>query len=219
MRLRLSGDTSACAPGRFVHLQVPGFYLRRPISLCDWDQDSYTLVYKVVGAGTQAMAQWPEGFETDAMVGLGNGYHLDEMGRRPLLVGGGSGVPPLYALAKALVERGARPVAALGFACPEEVFLREEFSRLCQTRVAVGGYVTDQFSGLDCDSVAACGPEPMLRAVYDALDLPGQFSFEARMACGVGACMGCTCATNLGPKRVCVDGPVFRREEIAWTRG
>jgi hypothetical protein len=142
---------------------------------------------------------------------------LDAFGERPLLVGGGSGVPPLYALAKALRALGKRPVAALGFSAPEEVFMAEDFSRLCETRVAVGGYVTDALHGLDCDYVAACGPEPMLKAVYRALDLPGQFSFEARMACGVGACMGCTCVTKLGPKRVCADGPVFRREEILWT--
>lgn len=219
MRLVLSGNTASCAPGRFAHLQVPGFYLRRPISLCDWDEMSYTLVYKVVGEGTAAMAAWGPGFETDALVGLGHGYDLDAFGERPLLVGGGSGVPPLYALAKALRALGKRPVAALGFSAPEEVFMAEDFSRLCETRVAVGGYVTDALHGLDCDYVAACGPEPMLKAVYRALDLPGQFSFEARMACGVGACMGCTCVTKLGPKRVCADGPVFRREEILWTRG
>ena len=219
MRMRLTGDTSTCAPGRFAHLQVPGFYLRRPISLCDWDVISYTLVFKVVGEGTAAMASWRPGFELDAMVGLGRGYDLDAFGERPLLIGGGSGVPPLYALAKALTAMGKKPVAALGFNAPDEVFMKEDFSRICETRVAVGGYVTDVLAGLDCDSLAACGPEPMLRAVYRAVDLPGQFSFEARMACGVGACMGCTCLTNLGPKRICADGPVFRREEIQWTRG
>lgn len=219
MRLTLTGDTAACAPGRFAHLRVPGFYLRRPLSLCDWDGDTYTLVYKVVGEGTAAMAWWKPGFETDAMVGLGRGYDLGALGDRPLLVGGGSGVPPLYALAKALVARGKKPVAALGFSAPDEVFMRKDFEALCETRVAVGGYVTDALRGLDCDHVAACGPEPMLKAVFAAVDLPGQFSFEARMACGVGACMGCTCETKLGPKRICADGPVFRREEILWTRG
>ncbi len=219
MRMRLSGDTRRCAPGRFVHLQVPGFYLRRPISLCDWDEGGYALVYKVVGEGTAAMAAWKPGFETDAMVGLGNGYDLSALGARPVLVGGGSGVPPLYALAKALVALGRRPVAALGFAAPEEVFMRADFEALCETRVAVGGYVTEALGGLAFDSVAACGPEPMLRAVYRAADVPGQFSFEARMACGTGACMGCSCETNFGMKRVCADGPVFRREEILWTRG
>ena len=219
MRLALTGDTSACAPGRFAHIAVPGFYLRRPLSLCDWDGGSYTLVYKVVGEGTAAMAEWAPGFETDAMVGLGSGYDLSAFGERPLVVGGGSGVPPLYALVKALVARGKKPVAALGFNAPEEVFMRGDFEALCETRVAVGGYVTDALHDLDCDSLAACGPEPMLRAVYRAVDLPGQFSFEARMACGVGACMGCTCVTNFGPKRICADGPVFRREEILWTRG
>lgn len=219
MRMRLTGDTGLCAPGRFAHLAVPGFYLRRPISLCDWDECSYTLVYKVVGEGTAAMALWKPGFETDAMVGLGRGYDLEAFGERPLLVGGGSGVPPLYALAKALKALGKRPVAALGFNAPDEVFMKEDFERICETRLAVGGYVTDVLGGLDCDSVAACGPEPMLKAVYRAVDLPGQFSFEARMACGVGACMGCTCVTKLGPKRICADGPVFRREEILWTRG
>jgi dihydroorotate dehydrogenase electron transfer subunit len=219
MRLTLTGETTACAPGRFVHLQVPGFYLRRPLSLCDWDEGGYTLVYKVVGEGTAAMAEWEPGFETDAMVGLGNGYDLSAFGDRPVLVGGGSGVPPLYALAKALIALDKKPVAALGFNAPDEVFMKADFEALCETRLAVGGYVTDVLSGLDSDYVAACGPEPMLRAVYRAVDLPGQFSFEARMACGVGACMGCTCVTNFGPKRVCADGPVFRREEILWTRG
>ena len=219
MRLILSGDTAGCAPGRFVHLQVPGFYLRRPLSLCDWDDSSYTLIYKIVGDGTAAMAGWKPGLAVDAMVGLGNGYGLDALGEKPLLVGGGSGVPPLYALAKALLARGKKPVVALGFSAPEEVFLKNEFEALCETHVAVGGYVTDLFPGLTFDSVAACGPEPMLRAVYHAADVPGQFSFEARMACGVGACMGCTCVTKLGPKRICADGPVFKREEILWTRG
>ncbi len=219
MRLRLTGDTALCAPGRFAHLQVPGFYLRRPLSLCDWDDNSYTLVYKVVGEGTAAMAGWKPGFETDAMVGLGRGYDLGAFGERPLLIGGGSGVPPLYALAKALVRRGKKPVALLGFNAPDEVFMRANFEALCETRIVVGGYVTNASDGLDGDYVAACGPEPMLRAVYNAVDLPGQFSFEARMACGVGACMGCTCETKLGAKRICADGPVFRREEILWTRG
>lgn len=218
-RLTLTGDTGACAPGRFAHLQVPGFYLRRPLSLCDWDGEGYTLVYKVVGEGTAAMANWKPGFETDAMVGLGRGYDLDAFGDKPLLIGGGSGVPPLYALAKALIALGKKPVAALGFSAPDEVFMKEDFEKLCDTRLAVGGYVTDVLEGLSCDCVATCGPEPMLRAVYRAVDLPGQFSFEARMACGVGACMGCTCVTKLGPKRICADGPVFRREEILWTRG
>jgi dihydroorotate dehydrogenase electron transfer subunit len=219
MLLKLSGETSTCAPGRFVHLQVPSFYLRRPLSLCDWDSESYTLIYKVVGEGTAAIAAWQPGLEVDAMIGLGNGYDLDAFGARPLLVGGGSGVPPLYALTKALVSRGKTPVAALGFNAPDEVFLRQEFEALCETHIAVGGYVTDLFPGLTFDSVAACGPDPMLRAVYHAADVPGQFSFEARMACGVGACMGCTCVTNFGPKRICADGPVFKREEILWTRG
>lgn len=219
MRMRLTGDTADCAPGRFAHLQVPGFYLRRPLSLCDWDDHTYTLVYKVVGEGTRAMAGWKRGFETDAMVGLGRGYDLRAFGNRPLLIGGGSGVPPLYALAKALVRLGRKPVALLGFNAPDEVFMRADFEAVCETRVIVGGYVTDALKGLDGDCVAACGPEPMLRAVYRAVDLPGQFSFEARMACGVGACMGCTCETKLGAKRICADGPVFRREEILWTRG
>ena len=167
MRLTLTGDTSSCAPGRFVHLQVPGFYLRRPLSLCDWDSGSYTLVYKVVGEGTAAMAKWRPGFETDAMVGLGNGYDLAAFGDRPLLVGGGSGVPPLYALAKALIARGKKPVAALGFNAPDEVFMKADFEALCETRLAVGGYVTDVLAGLDCDYVAACGPEPYNPAILD----------------------------------------------------
>ena len=219
MRIRLTGDTGRCAPGRFVQLQVPGFYLRRPISLSDWDEGHYTLVYKVVGEGTEAMAAWQPGFETDAMIGLGNGYDLSAFGERPLLVGGGSGVPPLYALAKALAAQGKKPVAALGFGAPDEVFMKRDFEALCETRVAVGGYVTQALTGLQFDSVAACGPEPMLRAVYRAADVPGQFSFEARMACGVGACMGCSCKTNFGMKRICADGPVFQREAILWTRG
>ena len=222
----LHGDCSAvAAPGQFVNLRLDGFYLRRPISVCNVDGDALTLIYKVVGRGTEAMSRMQPGEKLDALVGLGNGYSLDECGDRPMLIGGGAGVPPMYLLARRLLARGADVTVVLGFNVREEIFYEEEFRALGAKVVVatadgsygVRGFVTDAMKQLPAPSaVCACGPEPMLKAVYNAADVPGQFSFESRMGCGFGACMGCTCKTKYGAKRICKDGPVLRREEIVW---
>lgn len=223
--LDLAGDTSMVkAPGQFCQIQLPGFYLRRPISLCDWDENGMTLIYKAVGQGTQAFSRMETGDVLDILNGLGNGYDLTGCGENPLVIGGGVGIPPLYALTKALVERGARPTVILGFNKAEEIFLLDSFEDLgVETLLATAdgsagqkGFVTDVMPQ-DDRYVFTCGPLPMLKAVYKKSACPsGQYSLEERMACGFGACMGCSIETRFGPKRVCKDGPVFRKEELPW---
>ena len=223
-RMRLKGDTSAIvAPGQFINLQIDALYLRRPISVCDFDGDGLTIIYKVVGKGTEALSKMAPGELLDCLSGLGNGYDLACAGERPVLIGGGVGVPPLYALAKALIARGKRVTVCLGFNTASEVFYEDEFKALgCEVRVSTvdGSYGKQGFvTGILPENPShyyACGPEPMLRAVYRALPCSGQLSFEARMGCGFGACMGCTCETVTGYKRICKDGPVLRKEELLW---
>ena len=224
-RMRLAGDTSAIvAPGQFINLRIDALYLRRPISVCDWDDDSVTIIYKVVGKGTEALSKMAPGEALDGLSGLGNGYDLACAGERPVLIGGGVGVPPLYGLAKHLIAQGRRVTVCLGFNTASEVFYEEEFRALgCAVRVSTvdGSYGAKGFvTGILPENPShyyACGPEPMLRAVYRALPCSGQLSFEARMGCGFGACMGCTCETVTGYKRICKDGPVLRSEELTWT--
>lgn len=220
--LRLKGDTSAfTAPGQFAQVAIPGFFLRRPLSVCDWDEDGMTLIYKVVGCGTAALSAMRTG-ALDCLNGLGNGFAL--RGGNPVLVGGGAGVPPLYGLCKHLIEHGAKPIVVLGFNTAEEAFYLQAFADLgvnallttMDGSAGLRGLVTDALGEIDFDYVYACGPEPMLRAVYNATETPGQYSFEARMACGFGACMGCTCKTKYGAMRLCKDGPVLEREAIVW---
>lgn len=220
----LSGDISAIEkPGQFINIALPGFYLRRPISVCDAEKDTVTVVYKVVGRGTEAMAAMCEGARLDVLTGLGNGYDTSLSGASPLLIGGGAGVPPMYLLAKRLVAEGKKVSVILGFNAESEVFYREKFEALgCRVTVTtvdgsvgVRGFVTDAMD-MDYTCTYACGPVPMLRAVYDKSVTGGEYSFEERMGCGFGACMGCTVETNFGYKRVCRDGPVFRKEEIKW---
>ena len=223
-RLRLMGDPSAItAPGQFLELRVPGFFLRRPISVCDWDEAGVTLLYKVVGGGTDALSRCTIGQTIDALCGLGNGFDVAACGSAPLLCGGGIGAAPLYGLAKRLVAAGKAPTAVLGFNAAADVFYEEEFKALgVRTVIAtadgscgVCGFVTDALPE-EYDAFCACGPLPMLRALCERTGRPGQVSLEARMGCGFGACMGCTIETANGPKRVCREGPVFRREEIQW---
>ena len=222
--LDLAGDTSMVkAPGQFAQLQIPGFYLRRPISLCDWDESGMTLIYKAVGQGTDALSHMGAGDTLDILNGLGNGYDVTACGKQPLVIGGGVGIPPLYALTKALLAAGKTPTVILGFNKAEEIFLLDEFQDFdAEIRVTTvdgsfgkQGFVTDALPD-HYDSFFACGPLPMLKAVYQACGTPGQLSLEERMGCGFGACMGCTVQTQNGPKRVCKDGPVFRKEELAW---
>ena len=224
-KMRLSADTSAItAPGQFVNIRLPGLYLRRPISICDWDEESLTLIYKVVGKGTDAMTRIKPPHRLDLLVGLGNGYDTTKSGQKPLLLGGGVGVPPLYGLCKALLREGKDVTVILGFNAKEELFYEEEFKAL-GTKVFVTtvdgsygekGFVTDVMKNLDYTYFYTCGPGPMFRAIEKTAVTSGQFSFEARMGCGFGACMGCSMETKSGAKRVCKDGPVFEREEILW---
>ena len=223
----LSGDTGAItAPGQFVNLQLPGRFLRRPISIANWSQGALLLIIRVVGDGTRELVRSVPGTELDTLSGLGNGFELARCPQHPLLIGGGVGAAPLFGLAERMVERGAVPAVALGFRTGGEAFYLEEFARLgCRLFLATEdgslgtrGFVTDLVKAApDCHSAFVCGPTPMLRAVAALPQLSaGQYSLEARMACGFGACVGCTIHTAAGPKRVCKDGPVFRKEELIW---
>ena len=221
----LEGDTSdITAPGQFVNIKLDGFYLRRPISVCDVEGDRLTIIYKAVGAGTEKMSKTALGEKWLVLTGLGNGYDLEKSGEEPLLIGGGAGVPPMYYLARKLVAQGKHPTVILGFGKADEVFFKEEFEALGLTVLVttvdgsfgIKGFVTDAMAGIDYTYFYTCGPEPMLKAVYDKTETSGQFSFEERMGCGFGACMGCTCKTKYGNKRICRDGPVLEKEEIIW---
>ena len=223
-KMVLSGDTSdITASGQFVNILLDGFYLRRPISVCDWDDKTLTIVYKVVGHGTEAMSKMLPGTKLDILTGLGNGYDLTKAGDKPVLLGGGVGVPPMYGCAKKLVELGIKPTVILGFNVKDEIFYEEEFKALgCETIVTtvdgsygVKGFVTNALPE-NYTHFYTCGPEPMLKAVYKATNTSGQMSFEERMGCGFGACMGCSCKTLTGYKRICKDGPVMMKEEILW---
>jgi len=222
--MKLLGDTSAItAPGQFINIKLEGLFLRRPISVCDWDENGMTIIYKVVGKGTAQMSRMTAGDTLDVLVGLGNGFDVSKCGAKTLVIGGGVGVPPMYGLAKALLKAGKTPVAILGFNKAEEIFYEEEFKALgVETVIAtvdgscgVKGFVTDALPA-DYDYFCTCGPGPMLRAVYNASATSGLLSFEERMGCGFGACMGCSCKTKYGNKRICKDGPVLEKEEIIW---
>ena len=224
-RMILSGDTAEItAPGQFVNIALVGKFLRRPISVCDWDKETLTIIYKVVGQGTRQMSQMQPGERLDLLTGLGNGYRLENSGDAPLLIGGGAGVPPLYALAKHLLAQGKHPAVILGFNHAAEIFWTEEFRALgvpvtvttADGSAGVKGFVTNAMPPEGYTYIYTCGPEPMLRAVYGASVTSGQFSFEERMGCGFGACMGCTCQTKYGNKRICREGPVLEKEEILW---
>lgn len=223
--LILAGDTSGLdVPGRFVNIRLDGFYLRRPISIADCSDGELTLVFKTVGKGTRALASLSSGTELNLLTGLGNGYDLSLSGDTPLLIGGGAGVPPMLLTCKKLAEAGKSVTVILGFNSSEEIFYREKFEAAgakvivatADGSTGVKGFVTDAMSGLSYSHFFTCGPEPMLKAVYNASSVSGQFSFEERMGCGFGACVGCTCKTKYGYKRICRDGPVLMKEEIIW---
>ena len=222
--IKLSGDTSAITrPGQFVNLRLDGLYLRRPISVCDLERETLTLIYKVVGKGTAQLSEMLPGQSVPVLTGLGNGYDTALSGDRPLLIGGGVGVPPLYLLAKQLRAQGKAVSVILGFNTASELFYEQEFRAIgCEVSVTtvdgsrgVKGFVTDALPE-DYTHVYTCGPEPMLRAVFRRIRTGGSFSFEKRMGCGFGACMGCSCKTVTGYKRICKEGPVLQKEEILW---
>ncbi len=223
-KMVLKGDTSdITASGQFVNIKLDGLYLRRPISVCDCNDNELTIIYKAVGKGTEYMSKLKEG-TLDVLTGLGNGYDLSVSGDKPLLLGGGVGVPPMYMLAKELIKQGKSVTVVLGFNSASEVFYKDEFEKLgakvlittVDGTMGIKGFVTDAMKDIDYTYFYCCGPEPMLKAVYKTSVTSGQFSFEERMGCGFGACMGCSCKTVTGYKRICKDGPVLVKEEILW---
>ena len=224
-KMVLSGDTSAItAAGQFVNIQLTGKFLRRPISVCDYDENTLTIVYKVVGKGTEQMSAMTAGQKLDILTGLGNGYDLTLSGDAPVLMGGGVGVPPMYNLAKKLLAQGNTVTVILGFNTKSEIFYEDAFKALgCRVIVCtadgsygVKGFATTPLAEMNYTYFYTCGPEPMLKAVYKATNTSGQMSFEERMGCGFGACMGCSCKTLTGYKRICKEGPVMKKEEILW---
>ena len=222
--MELKGDIEGIRCGQFVNIRLDGMFLRRPISVCDCAGGVLTIIYKVVGRGTEQMSKMTEGESLDLLTGLGNGYDTSLSGDRPLLLGGGVGVPPMYMLCKELVKEGKKPTVILGFNKADEVFYEEKFRSLGATVLVatadgsygIKGFVTTAMEGVDYSYFYTCGPEPMLKAVYNATKTNGQFSFEERMGCGFGACMGCSCKTITGYKRICKEGPVLTKEEILW---
>ncbi|MBO7703626.1 MAG: dihydroorotate dehydrogenase electron transfer subunit [Solobacterium sp.] len=221
--MKLSGiEGTEIRPGQFVNLKLDGLFLRRPISVCDVQGDELTLIFRTVGSGTAMMSDLAEGERLDVLLELGNGYDLSRSGDTPLLIGGGVGIPPLYYLAKELIQKGKQVSVILGFNTRDECFYEAEFRALgadvsvttADGSYGIRGFVTEALK--PCSYFYACGPLPMERALYNAVKAPGEFSLEERMGCGFGACMGCSIETKEGPKRVCKDGPVFRREVLLW---
>ena len=224
-KMRLAGDTSGITgAGQFVNIKIDGFFLRRPISVCDFNENELLIIYKVVGKGTDRMSGLEAGQKLDLLTGLGNGYDLTVKTDKPVLIGGGVGVPPLYKLAKELKKQGKKVSVILGFYSKEEIYFVKEFKEIADRVLVctadgtygVKGFVTDALCDVDYDYFFTCGPEPMFRALEKTVKTSGQFSFEQRMGCGFGACMGCTCKTLTGNKRICREGPVLFREEIIW---
>lgn len=221
----LKGDTSSLKnPGQFINIKIDGFYLRRPISVCDYNEETITIIYKTVGEGTKAMSLLKEGAVLDILCGLGNGFDTSKSGNAPVLIGGGVGVPPMYNLCKKLISQGKQVKVILGFNKKSEMFYEDEFKNLgaevyvttADGSYGIKGFVTDALENIDYTYFYACGPVPMFKAVESVAVTSGQYSFEERMGCGFGACMGCSCKTKYGNKRICKDGPVLEREEIIW---
>ena len=221
----LIGDTSSItAPGQFINIKLDGFYLRRPISICDYNDRTITIIYKVVGNGTDLMSKMKSGDKLDVLCGLGNGFDVSKTSEKPVLIGGGVGVPPMYNLCKKLIADGKKVTVILGFNKKDEIFYEDEFKKLgADVKVTtvdgsygIKGFVTDALKETDYTYFFTCGPMPMFKAIEATATTSGQYSFEERMGCGFGACMGCSCKTKYGNKRICKDGPVLEREEIIW---
>jgi len=224
-KMILQGDTSDITrPGQFINIQIDGLFLRRPISVFDCDDMEVTIIYKVVGKGTAKMSEMQSGEKLDILTGLGNGFDINESGEKPVLIGGGVGVPPMYLLAKKLIEAGKPVSVIMGFNKADEIFAKEDFETLgadvyvstVDGSVGTKGFVTDILKDLDYSFYYTCGPEPMLKAVHSTAKTSGELSFEERMGCGFGACMGCSCKTKYGNKRICKDGPILKSEEVIW---
>lgn len=223
-KLVLTGN--GAVDGEFVDLSIPGFFLRRPLSICDKGDGRLTLVYKVVGEGTKALSHMPEGAVVEVLTGLGRGFDPDACRCEALLVGGGLGAAPLYLLAKELKAQGKKVTAVLGFNKADEIVMVPEFEDICDAvsvatldgSVGLKGFVTDAISALKpaYDYFYTCGPMVMMKAVCGMLEGPGEASLEERMGCGSGFCYGCSVETKNGPRRVCKDGPVFKKEELLW---
>ena len=224
-KMILNGDTSSIiAPGQFINIKLDGFYLRRPISICDYDNETITIIYKVVGEGTEVMSKMNTGDKLDVLCGLGNGFDTTKSMDKPVLIGGGVGVPPMYNLCKKLIAEGKSVTVILGFNKIDEIFYENDFKQLgADVKVTtvdgsygIKGFVTDALKDIDYSYFYTCGPMPMFKAIESVAATSGQYSFEERMGCGFGACMGCSCKTKYGNKRICKEGPVLVREEIIW---
>ena len=227
MKMILKGDCSnITAPGQFVNIKLDGLFLRRPISVCDASESELTIIYKIVGKGTELMSKMQKGECLDVLSGLGNGYDTTLSGNSPVLIGGGVGVPPLYMLAKKLKSQGKKVNVILGFNKKSEIFYENEFKNIADSvtvttvdgSYGVKGFVTDALKDIDYTYFYTCGPEPMLKAIFSSSRAEGQLSFEESMGCGFGACMGCSCKTIYGNKRICKEGPVLKKEEILWEK-
>ena len=224
MEMTLLGDNQGVKAGQFINIKIDGFYLRRPISVCEIISGGLKIIYKIVGKGTEVLSRMKTGEKLDVLIGLGNGYDLTLCGDKPLLIGGGVGVPPMYELCKQLIAQGKQVTVILGFNAKSEVFYEKEFENLgakvivttADGSYGIKGFVTDAMKGLDYSYFYTCGPEPMLKAVHKQSTTGGEMSFEERMGCGFGACMGCSCKTLTGNKRICKEGPVLKKGEILW---
>lgn len=224
MEMTLLGDNQGVKAGQFINIKIDGFYLRRPISVCEIISGGLKIIYKIVGKGTEVLSRMKTGEKLDVLIGLGNGYDLSLSGDKPLLIGGGVGVPPMYELCKQLIAKGKAVTVILGFNAKSEVFYEKEFENLgakvivttADGSYGIKGFVTDAMKGLDYSYFYTCGPEPMLKAVHKQSTTGGEMSFEERMGCGFGACMGCSCKTLTGNKRICKEGPVLKKGEILW---
>lgn len=224
-KMTLKGDTASIKkPGQFINIKLDGLFLRRPISISDWGEDFIVIIYKVVGAGTKKMSEMKKGERLDILCGLGNGFDTSKSDKKAVVIGGGVGVPPMYGLAKKLISEGKEVSAILGFNTKDEIFYKDEFEKIgakvfvttVDGSFGTKGFVTDALENIDYSYFYTCGPEPMLKAVYNKTTTSGELSFEERMGCGFGACMGCSCKTKYGNKRICKDGPVLVKEEIIW---
>lgn len=224
MEMTLLGEVEGVKAGQFINIKIDGFYLRRPISVCEIISGGLKIIYKIVGKGTEVLSRMKTGEKLDVLIGLGNGYDLSLSGDKPLLIGGGVGVPPMYELCKQLIAKGKAVTVILGFNAKSEVFYEKEFESLgakvivttADGSYGIKGFVTDAMKGLDYSYFYTCGPEPMLKAVHKQSTTGGEMSFEERMGCGFGACMGCSCKTLTGNKRICKEGPVLKKGEILW---